>query len=65
MLELFTFTALVILIFILFFVLNNVAAVRRYTLAQFHLKLKLSNLENSEKIQLAKKYGLGYDPEND
>jgi hypothetical protein len=65
MLEIFTFTALVILIFILFFVLNNVAAVRQYTLAQFHLKLKLSNLENSEKIQLAKKYGLGYDPEND
>ncbi|KXS54108.1 MAG: hypothetical protein AWU57_1499 [Marinobacter sp. T13-3] len=56
---------LVAIFVMLLFVLNELASIRRHTLAQFHLKLKLSELDNSEKTKLAKKYGLGYDPEND
>ncbi|KXS53990.1 MAG: hypothetical protein AWU57_1627 [Marinobacter sp. T13-3] len=56
---------LVAIFVMLLFVLNELASIRRYTLAQFHLKLKLSELDNGEKTKLAKRYGLGYDPEND
>lgn len=65
MFEVLMLPGLIVIFVILLFVVNELASIRRYTLAQFHLKLKLSELDNGEKTKLAKKYGLGYDPEND
>jgi uncharacterized integral membrane protein len=50
-------------LFCIFQMVNHLSVIRRYTLAQFHLKLKISSLEDSDKTELAKKYGLSFDPE--
>ena len=62
--EILTSLVLLFLVFALLSVLSHLKAIRRYTLAQFHLKLTLSNLDESQKSRFAGKYGLGLESEN-
>lgn len=46
------------ILFVSLLALNNLASIRKYTLAQFHLQIELSGMSDDRKRSLCEEYGL-------